>query len=78
MLNKEFKWYLDHQDDLVKKYNHKFLVIIDNRVVGDYDTYDEAHTESCRKYDPGTFLIQECTEGEGAYTQTFHSRVRFY
>ncbi len=25
----------------------------------------------------GTFLIQECTEGDSAYTQTFHSRVIF-
>ena len=25
----------------------------------------------------GTFLIQECTEGDSAYTETFHSRVIF-
>lgn len=77
MLEKEFKYYLDNQKELVKKYNGKFIVIIDNEVVGDYGSYDEALFESCKKHELGTFLIQECTEGEDAYTQTFHSRVIF-
>ena len=29
MLKKEFQYYLDNQDELVKKYNHRFLVIKD-------------------------------------------------
>ncbi len=77
MLEKEFKYYLDNQKELVKKYNNRFVVIIGDKVVGDYGSYDEAFCESCKKYKPGTFLIQECTAGEDAYTQTFHSRVVF-
>jgi hypothetical protein len=34
MLDKEFRYYLDNQSDLVKKYNGRFIVIIDNEVVG--------------------------------------------
>jgi len=77
MLKKDFQYYLDNQAELVKKYNHRFLVIKDCQVVGDFGSYEEALYESSQKYELGTFLIQECTEGDSAYTQTFHSRVMF-
>jgi hypothetical protein len=77
MLEKEFEYYLDHQDDLVKKYNGKFIVIVGELVVGSYDMEDEALYESEKKYELGSFLIQKCTPGKGEYTQTFHSRVVF-
>ncbi len=77
MLEKEFKYYLDHQAELVEKYNGRFLVIKDESVVGDFATMEEAYFDSVQKYELGTFLIQECTEGDKAYTQTFHSRVVF-
>jgi len=77
MLEKEFKYYLDNQKELVEKYDNRFIVIIDNEVIGDYESYEEALFSSCEKHELGTFLIQECTEGEDAYTQTFHSRVIF-
>lgn len=77
MLDKEFKYYLDNQNELVKKYNHRFLVIKDCKVIGDYESYDKALFETSKTHELGTFLIQECTEGDSAYTQTFHSRVVF-
>jgi len=77
MLDKEFKYYLDNQDKLVEKYNGRVLVIIGENVVGDYGTFEEALHQAMKKYELGTFLIQECTDGEDAYTQTFHSRVVF-
>ena len=77
MLDKEFKYYLDNQTELVKKYSGRFLVIRSESVVGDFATMDEAYFDSVNKYELGTFLIQECTEGNEAYTQTFHSRVSF-
>jgi len=77
MLDKEFKYFLDHQDELVKKYNHRFIVIVGESVVGDYDDYEQALFESVKKYTPGTFLIQECAAGEEVYTDTFVSRVCF-
>jgi hypothetical protein len=75
MLEKEFQYYLDNQDDLVKKYNNRFIVIIDNKVVGHFDDYEQALFQSLKQYEAGTFLIQECTEGEEAYTDTFCSPV---
>jgi len=77
MLEKEFKYYLSHQNELLKTYDKRFLVIIDETVVGDYDSHEQALFDSMKKYEMGKFLIQECTEGNSAYTATFRSRVRF-
>lgn len=75
-LKKEFQWYLDHQDELVDKYDGRFLVIVNQEVVGDYDSEIEAYFESKEKYGLGNFLLQRCSAGEGDYTATYHSRVR--
>ena len=77
MLEKEFKYYKDHQKDLVKKYEGRFLTIVGEEVVGDHPTQLEAYLEAKKKYEMGSFLIQHCLPGEGSYTQTFHSRVAF-
>ncbi|MDR1974996.1 MAG: DUF5678 domain-containing protein [Bacteroidales bacterium] len=77
MLNKEFKFYLDHQDELLKKYEGRFIGIVGEDVVGDYDDFEQAVFDLESKYKLGTFLVQECTAGEDAYTQTFHSKVIF-
>jgi hypothetical protein len=76
-LSKEFQYYLDHQDELVKKYNGKFIVIKDCSVIGAYDDELEAINETQKKYKLGTFLVQKCEPGSEAYTQTYHSRVMF-
>jgi hypothetical protein len=77
MLEKEFQFYLDHQAVLVAQYRGKFLVIRGTEVVGVYDSDEEAYFQTLKKFEPGTFLIQFCAEGDASYTQTFHSRVAF-
>jgi hypothetical protein len=73
MLEKEFEYYLANQGKLLKKYNNRYLVIVGERVVGDYDTHDDAYFLSQKKHKLGTFLIQKCTKGKGDYTTTIHS-----
>ena len=77
MLEKEFQYYKDHQDELVKKYNGKFIAIVGEKVVGAYSTEREAYLKTKESYEVGTFLIQRCRPGKDSYTQTFHSRVAF-
>lgn len=77
MLEKEFKYYQDNQDDFVKEHSGKYLVIVEEELVGVYDSEAEAYTESIKKHELGTFLIQLCSEGDSAYTQSYHSRVSF-
>ena len=76
-LEKEFKYYLDHQDELVEKYNGKFIVIKGNKVIGAYDSELEAIEKTSKEYELGTFLVQKCEQGEDSYMQTYHSRVIF-
>ncbi len=77
MLDKEFQYYLDHQEELVKEYDGKYIVIIGEKVVGSYDSELEAYESSKKKYELGTFLIQHVSPGDDNYTQTYHSRVSF-
>jgi len=77
MLDKEFKYYQEHQKELVEKYNGKFIVIIDENVVGVFDTELMAYTEAKKNHAVGTFLIQRVLPGTDSYTQTFHSRATF-
>ena len=44
MLEKEFKYYKDHQSELIEKYNGKFIVIRGEQIVGIYDTELEAYS----------------------------------
>lgn len=77
MLEQEFKYYLSHQDELVKKYNGKYVVVVGEQVVGAYDSTVQAYTEASKKYEAGKFLIQRCSPGTQDYTQTYYSRVSF-
>jgi hypothetical protein len=77
MLDKEFKYYTDNQEELVKNYNGKFLVIKDKKIEGAYNSQLEAYTEAKKKFEVGTFLIQRCSSGSINYTHSFHSRVTF-
>lgn len=74
-LKKEFDYYISHQNELVEKYNGKYIVIKDEKVIGEYDTAEAAITETARGHAVGTFLVQKCSPGTDDYTITFHSRV---
>ncbi|OHB60602.1 MAG: hypothetical protein A2167_07965 [Planctomycetes bacterium RBG_13_46_10] len=76
-LEKEFQYYLDNQEDLVKQYNGKFIVIKNFKVIGAYNTELEAIQETTKEHELGTFLVQKCEPGSDSYTQTYHSRVAF-
>ncbi len=77
MLDREFKYFLEHQEKLAKKYHGRFIVIVGDEVIGDYATEAEAYLETTKELKPGTFLIQQCLPGQSAYQQTFSSRVVF-
>lgn len=76
-LEKEFKYYLDNQDELVKKYNGKVIVIKNQKVIGIYDSEITAIQETSKNESLGTFLVQKCTLDNENYKQTYHSRVLF-
>ncbi len=76
-LGKELQYYLDNQEELVRQYNGKYIVIKDSKVIGAFNTELEAIEETTKKHELGTFLVQKCEPGSESYTQTYHSRVAF-
>ena len=76
-LKAEFEFYLAHQDEMVEKYDGKYIVIKDGRVLGSYDDELTAVRETQKSYELGAFLVQKVSPGTEDYTQTFHSRVVF-
>ncbi len=77
-INKLFQCYLEHQNDMVKQYAGKYLVITADGVEGAYDTMREGYDKAIETYGNGNFILQLCTEGDAAYSQEFFtSRVAF-
>jgi len=76
-LNKEFEYYLAHQDEIVKQYNSMYVVIKNCEVIGAYADQIEAIRETQKEHTAGTFLVQLVSPGEAEYSQNFHSRVAF-
>lgn len=74
-LENDFKYYVEHQAELVKKYTGKFIVIKNCEVIGVYDSQIIALKETTKIHALGTFLVKECKPGTESYTQTYHSRV---
>ena len=75
MRDKDFFWYLAHQEELVEEYNGKHLLIKDKKVVGSYDCPLDALVEGKKNFKPGTFIIQLCTPGDMAYTRHLKTRI---
>ncbi len=78
LLQKEFQWYLSHQDELVEKYNGKYLIISGNKVLFASSDKNMAYNKGNELAGIGNYILQLCTPGDEAYTLTFHTqRVRF-
>ena len=70
MLHDEFQYFIDHQDELVRQYEGRFVVIKGGQVIGDYASALIALLETRKSHAEGTFLIQKCAPGPEAYTVT--------
>ncbi len=73
----EFEYYQAHQNELVKRFNGKFVVIKKGTVLGSYPDELTAINETQKSHALGTFLVQKCEPGTESTTQVFHSRVAF-
>ena len=78
MIEALFNYYLEHQEELVKEYDGKYLIITSEGVVGVYDSLNEGYEVALKTYGKGNFMLQLCSEGEKDYSQRFYtSRVVF-
>ena len=75
MFEKELEFFVANQDRLVEQHLGKVLVIRGAEVVGAFDSSIEAYQAGMSRYAPGTFMIQPCEPGPGAYTVTIASLI---
>ena len=64
----ELSYFIAHQDELVAKHPGKTLVLRGEKVEGVYDNALAALVDAQSKWPLGTFMIQPCFAGPGAYT----------
>ncbi len=74
-IKKQYIYFLDNKDSLIKKYHGKILVISDNFEVYAFDSKEDAYTFGVKTFGFGNMLIQECSESAISKVRTFHSRV---
>ena len=76
-LHDEFQYYLDHQAELAQRYQGRYIVIKGGRLLGDYETAEDAVRATAPTNELGTFLVQRCDADPESTKVTFRSRVRF-
>ena len=72
MLEKEFRYFREHQKDLMQRYSGRFVVIKGEEVIGVYENEMQAYAETKKVHEPGTFLIQQCLPDDDAFVKVFH------
>jgi len=73
VFQQELDYFVAHQDELVRAHRGKVLVIRGAEVVGVYSSSLEAYLNALKSYELGTFMIQPCEPGPGAFTVTVSS-----
>ncbi len=79
MFAEELDFFKANQENLVKKYRGKVLVIKGQELLGVYPNCIAAYVEAQKEHELGSFMIQPCEPGAEAYTATISSAapVRF-
>lgn len=62
----DFEWFKANQENLVKQYNGKYLVIREKVVLGAYASAAKAVAGT--SFPMGEYLVQRCVPGKKAYT----------
>ena len=59
ILNKQHRFYLQHEQSLVDKYRGQFIVIHNEKVIDSFGSERDAYIFSVKHFNMGTFLIRE-------------------
>ena len=78
MLENEYKYYKDHQSELVSMYPDKYLIIKDEKVISAFETLAEAiDYANVNGLIEGEYLLQLCAKKRRGLVCVFHSRAYF-
>jgi hypothetical protein len=61
---KEFLWFEAYEQELLRQYSGRHIVIKDEQVIGDYGSRKLARQQTLKNHKPGTFIIHFCAENE--------------
>lgn len=73
-IKKQYIYFLDNKDSLIKKYPEKILVISDNFEVFAFESIEDAYTFDVKTLGFGNMLIQECSKSAISKVRKFHSK----
>jgi len=73
LFKEELDFFMANQAELVRAHVGKVLVIRGTQVVGVYSSPLEAYVEALKSYQLGSFMIQRCEAGPGAFSATVSS-----
>jgi hypothetical protein len=72
-LKRDLDWYIANQEELSAKHNGRVLLIVDQKLIGAFDSMNEAYTTAMKTYTLGTFTLQPCSPDPDSYTLTLYS-----
>ncbi len=70
-INADFRWFKEHQDELVEQYDGKTLAIRNCVVLGAHDSLEDAVDNTPLPL--GEYMVQLCIPGKEAYTVRIHT-----
>lgn len=68
MQSDDFKWFTENMPKLYEHYGNCYLAIKDHAILGSYQSYGVAVTETEKQEPLGSFIVQKCGQDESAYT----------
>lgn len=77
MIEKQLKYFKEHQKELMKKFSGRFLIISEDLEIIVFDTLPEAYTFGVEKYGLGNFLLQNCSPNHVGKIQVISPTVVF-
>ena len=77
VLLRQLDYYKIHQQEFLKDYNGKVLLIQNEQLVKTFDDRTSAYQYGKKNLDPGTYFIIKCTPGDKEYTVNYASVFRF-
>lgn len=75
MQNQDYDFFIQNIAKIYKEYGHKFIAIKNSQIIGAYNSFNDALTNTLIKEELGTFLIQECFPSKEDCIHSFQCNV---
>ena len=66
-LREEFLFFQEHKDEFIREHANQFVVLVDHKVLGFFNTIAEAINEAMKEHKPGKFFVEFLTPDSSYY-----------